>query len=74
MPKHFLSYWQSLNFRAGYEVITKNGSVPLYDLRKYEVKIRVIFHVRKWGVVKKISIRCKALDVSPLAHVFSLIQ
>ena len=26
------------------------------------------------GVVTKISIRCKALDASPMAHVFSLIQ
>ena len=53
MPKQFLSYWQSLNFRAGYEVITKNGSVPLYDLRKYEIKIRAFFHVRKWKLFKK---------------------
>ena len=28
---------------------------------------------KKMGVVKKISIKCKALDASPMAHVFSLI-
>ena len=36
------------------------------------IKIRALY--KKMGVVIKISIRCKALDASPMAHVFSLIQ
>ena len=47
----------------------------LYVLLKYEIKIRALYSsYKKTGVVSKISIRCKALDVSPMAHVFSLIQ
>ena len=47
--------------------------VPLYDLRKYKNKNKGHFLHKKMGAVTKISIRCKALDASPLAHVFSLI-
>ena len=34
--------WQSLklNFRTGYDDVTKEGIVPLYDLRKYKNKIK----------------------------------
>ena len=71
----FLSYWQSLklNFRTRYDDVTKKGDVPLYDLRKYKSENKGHSLHKKMGVVKKISIKCKALDASPIAHVFSLI-
>ena len=47
----------------------------IYVLLKYEIKIRALYSsYKKKGIVSKISIRCKASDVSPMAHVFSLIQ
>ena len=72
----FLSSWQSLklNFRTGYDDVTEKGNVPLYDLRKYKNKNKGHSLCKKMGVVTKISIRCKALDASPMAHVFSFIQ
>ena len=50
---HFLSKWQplQLNVRARYNDVTRNGNVPLYDLRNYEIKIRAILHIRKMGVI-----------------------
>ena len=60
--------------RARYDDVTEKGNVPLYDLQQYEIKIRAIPHIRKWGIVKKINIRCKEFDASPTAHIFSLIQ
>ena len=39
-----------------------------------KIKIRAIVYIRKLGVVIEIRIRCKALDASPMAHVFSFIQ
>ena len=71
----FLSSWQSLklNFRTRYDDVTKKGNVPLYDLRKYKNKNKGHSLYKKMGIVTKISIRCKALDASPMAHVFSLI-
>ena len=50
------------NFRTRYDDVTKKGDVPLYDLRKYKSK-------NKGHSLHK----CKALDASPMAHVFSLI-
>ena len=41
-------------------------NVPLYDLRKYKNKRKGHSLYKKMGVVKKISIRCKALDASPM--------
>ena len=61
------------NFRTRYDDVTKKGDVPLYDLRKYKSKNKGHSLHKKMGVVKKISIKCKALDASPMAHVFSLI-
>ena len=71
----FLSQCQSLklSFRTRYDDVTKKGNVPLCDLRKYENKNKGHSLYKKMGVVTKISIRCKALDASPMAHVFSLI-
>ena len=46
----------------------------LYDLQQYKNKNKGHSLYKKTGVVTKISIRCKALDASPMAHVFSLIQ
>ena len=63
-----------LNFRTRYDDVTKKGNVPLYDLRKYKNKNQGRSLYKKMGVVTKISIRCKTLDASPMAHVFSLIQ
>ena len=44
--------------------------VPLYDLRKYKNKIKghseTLYTCKKIGVVTKTSIRCKALDASPM--------
>ena len=53
--------------------LSKNGNVPLYDLRKYKNINKGHSLYKKMGVVTKISIICKALDVSRMAHVFSLI-
>ena len=41
-----------------------------------KIKIWAILYIRKMGVVTKISIRCKALDANPMAHVqpYSAIQ
>ena len=61
------------NFRTRYDDVTKKSDVPLYDLRKYKSKNKGHSLHKKIGVVKKISIKCKALDASPMAHVFSLI-
>ena len=71
----FLSKWQSLklNFRTRYDDVTKKGNVPLNDLRKYKNKNKGHSLYKKMGVVTKISIRSKALDASPMAHVLSLI-
>ena len=44
-----------------------------YDLRKYKNKNKGHSLYKKMGVVTKISIRCKALDASSMARVFSLI-
>ena len=62
------------NFRTRYDDVTETGNVPLYDLRKYKNTNKGHSLYKKAGVVTKISIRCKASDASPLAHVFSLIQ
>ena len=43
-------------------------------MRKYKNKNKGNSLYKKMGVVTKISIRCKALDASPMAHVFGLIQ
>ena len=61
------------NFRTRYDDVTKKSDVPLYDLRKYKSKNKGHSLHKKMGVVKKISIKCKALDASPMAHGFSLI-
>ena len=55
-----LSHW--------YDDVTKEGNVPLYDLRKYKNKIKGHSETlyKKIGVVTKTSIRCKALDASPM--------
>ena len=54
--------------RTGYDDVTKEGNVPLYDLRKYKNKIKGHSETlyKKIGVVTKTSIRCKALDASPM--------
>ena len=51
----------------------RKGDAPLYDLRKYKSKNKGHSLHKKMRVVKKISIKCKALDASPMTHVFSLI-
>ena len=63
-----------LNFRTRYDDVTEKGNVPLHDLRKSKNKNKGHSLYKKMGVVTKISIRCKALDASPMAHIFSLIQ
>ena len=45
------------------------GNVPLYDLRKYKNKRKGHSLCKKMGVVTKISLRCKALDASPMFSV-----
>ena len=57
-----------LNFRTGYDDVTKEGNVPLYDLQKYKNKIKGHSETlyKKIGVVTKTSIRCKALDASSM--------
>ena len=59
--------------RTRYDDVTKKGNVPLYDLLKYKSKNKGHSLHKKMVVVKKISIKCKAFDASPMAHVFSLI-
>ena len=68
MQNTILSQWQSfkLNFRTGYDDVIKDGNVPLYDLRKNKNKNKGHSLYKKTGVVTKISIRCKALDASPI--------
>ena len=39
--------------RSRYVDVTKEGNVPLYDVRKYEIKIRAILYIRKWGLFQK---------------------
>ena len=46
----------------------------IYDLRKYKNKNKGHSLYKKMKVDTKISFRCKVLDASPIAHVFSLIQ
>ena len=63
--------------------VTSNALDMMMSLRKVmylymicgniKIEIRAILYIRKMGVVTKISIRCKTLDASPMAHVFSLI-
>ena len=53
--------------------LSKKDNVPLYDLWKYKNINKGHSLIKKIGLVTKISIRCKALDVSRMAHVFSLI-
>ena len=55
-------------------MVSLKGNVPKYDLRKYKNKNKGHSLYKEMGDVTKISIRCKALDASPMAHVFSLIQ
>ena len=50
--------------------VTKEDNVPLCDLGN----MKGYSSYKKMEIVSKISITCKAFDVSPVAYVFSLIQ
>ena len=47
-------------------IVTKEGNVPLYDLRKYKNKSKGHSLYKKMGAFTKISIRCKAVNASPM--------
>ena len=50
--------------------VTQKGNEPLYDLWKNKNKGHSLY--KKMGLITKITIRCKALDASQMAHVSAL--